>query len=204
MLLYLYYMLMVISFTISIFFYKTSASVKMISQLLLVSIATEMIVEICKAKNYQYYLVYHLFTPIEYTYIVLYFYYSVSSSLFKKYCIASIICFIAICFVEIVLNSNLQNFPRFLSYIECFLIIVFSIVALLYIEVDPLKPIFKVADFWFAIAFLFFNSGLFIVLFFNHEEDKEIKQIFYIINRISNCLLYSLLSIGFLCLKRKS
>jgi hypothetical protein len=203
MLLYAYYMLMVSSFIISIFFYKSSREVRMISQLLFVSILTEMIVEVCKIRNYQYYLLYHFFTPIEYTYIALYFYYSVSNAQFKKFCLISIFLFVSICLLEIILNYNLQDFPRFLSYVECFLIIISSIVALLYIEVDPLKSIFKAPNFWFSIAFLFFNAALFLVLFFDHNEDAEIKHIFYVINRLSNCILYSLLAIGFLCLKKK-
>lgn len=203
MLLYCYYMLMVTCFTISIFFYKLSMSVRMISQLLFISILTEIAVELCKVFEFKYYLLYHIFTPIEYTYIALYFYYTVANVSFKRYSLFSILIFVLVCFVEIILNNNLENFPRFLSYMECFLVIILSITSLLFLEVDLLKPIYKVSDFWFAIAFLFFNSALFVVLFFNQEEDREVRRIFSIINQLANCFLYSLLSIGFLCLKKK-
>lgn len=195
---------MMLCFIISTFFYKEATSVKMISQLLLLSILTEAVVEVYKALNYEYYLIYHLFTPIEFCYIALYFYFSATNKNFKRTCITFIAIFTLISIIAILVSKNLGHFPRFLSYMECFFIIILAILALLQIEVHPDKSIYELSDFWFSIAFLFFNSALFIVLFFNHEADPEIKRIFGIINRVSNCVLYGLLSVGFLCLRKKS
>lgn len=203
MLLHLYYTLMVISFTISLFFYRTATiAVKMISQLLLASIVTEILVEICKQMHWGYFLLYRLFTPAEYTFIALYFYFSIHNKKFRVFCLSTIILFFFICMGDTIVNYNQEAFPRFVCYMECFLILIISTLTLLFLEPDIYKPIYKLSDFWFSIGFLFFFSGLFIVLFFD-QSDKEIKKVFTLINLFFNCLLYLLLSVGFLCLKTK-
>lgn len=203
MLLHLYYTLMVISFTISLFFYRSSTTaVKMISKLLLISIFTEALVEICKQLGWGYFILYRLFTPLEYTFIALYFYFSIQHNKFRIFCLATIILFLFICIGDIIVNHDENGFPRFVSYLECFLVIIIATLTLLFLEPDIYKPIHKLADFWFSIAFLFFFSGLFIVLFFD-QSDVEIKKVFNLINLFFNCLLYLLLSVGFLCLKVK-
>ena len=201
-LLYGYYMLMVIAFIISIS-YKLPDSAKILSILLFISIITELIVEACKAYDIRYYLLYQIFTPIEYVLISMYFYKAIFDFAFKRYVKISMIVFVSICATETAINSNALEFPRLLCYIECFLIILTAVVALLLIDVDSSRPIYKIGDFWFSIAFLFFNSALFIVLFFDQQQSLEIRAIFSIINKSANCLLYVLLSVGFLCLERK-
>lgn len=201
-LLHLYYVLMMISFIISTFFYTRSRAVKMIFYLLLSSVTVEAIVEVCKLLRCKYYILYHFFTPLEYTLIALYFYFAVNNKTFKIYNLCTIVLFLAICTVSISINYRLESFPRVISYLECFLIIILSVLALLLLDIDPHKPVYRISDFWFANAFLFFNAGLFIVLFFD-QGQKEIQQLFRVINQSFNCLFYILLSIGFLCLKIK-
>jgi len=193
---------MVICFAISMFYYMRSLSTKMITWLLFISILTEIIVEICKHTGRKYYILYHFFTPIEYLFIGLYFYHSVKNKTFKSFCLSSIIFFLLICTISIFLNYKLESFPRFISYLECFFLLILSTLSLLFLDPNTDKAIYKVSDFWFSIAFLLFNSSLFIVLFFN-QNDKVIKEIFSLINLSFNCLLYFLLIVGFLCLKTK-
>lgn len=201
--LYIYYMLMMTSFIISIVNYKNHKAVQALFVLLLASVCTEIIVEFCKYYKITYYVIYHFFTPIEFALICLFFYRSSYQKLLRYFIILLSIVFTTICLISIWSDYKLEEFPRFIGYLECFFVIIISVLHLFILSPDSDVSVYRLPDFWISFAFLIFNSGLFIILFFDQSKNPQLKQVFIFINHLFNCLLYALLTIGLLCYKKK-
>lgn len=201
--LYIYYMLMMTSFIISIVNYRNHKAVAPLFFLLLASVCTEAIVELYKYLNFTHYIIYHVFTPLEFALICLFYYKSTSQKLMQLFILASVLIFTLVCLIAILSNYKLEEYPRFIGYLECFLVIIISLLHLFLLNPDSDESVYRLPDFWISFSFLVFNSGLFIILFFDQSSNPELKKVFIFINHLFNCLLYILLSIGLLCYKKK-
>ena len=197
---------MSLCFFISLLFlaYK---KVQILSLLLLISIITELCVEILKAKGHHYFILYHFFSIIEYGLVTLLLRECIPGYLIKKIMLYSVFLF---CIFSMVMSAYVQDFnhfPTIVTSLEGLLIISWSIITLWNIEANETSSIFHQPVFWFALSFLIYFAG---TIVFNsvynyllHSKTESAKELFSIINSVSNYLLYVLLIIGILCFKRK-
>lgn len=193
---------MLISFSISLGFFKTKKEIRPLFFLLLLSIITELLVEWMKYRNKEYYFLYHIFTPLEFLLIAYYFLTSSSISFFAFYIKITGFFFILVCLFTLLIKYRLNNFPDITTYLEGFLIITYSVLGLLILPGQKNKSVFVVSSFWIYLSFLVYFSIIFIPLFFHADGKAHIESVFQVISRIGNWSLYILLSIGFLCLKK--
>lgn len=201
-LLYPYYLLMSISFGISIFCVKGSNKNIFLFLLLLASVAVEAVVRLFEYQNQNHFILYHFFTPVEYTLINLYFFYSIRLRIIRKIILLSIVLF-WIFSIYTFTNTSLLNFPSIANSIESFVLIVSSTLALLTLEPGKEKSIYSVPEFWISLAVLFYFTGTF---FFNGAYNylkshnlKVARDNFTIINSVFNYLFYVLISYGLIC-----
>lgn len=206
---YIYYCFLVACFAISLFNYKNDKGLKLISLLLFLSVVTEALVEIFKHWNINksnHYILYHLFTPIEYTLVAGYYYLNIHSIVIKRALIVSILFF---CIISALISFNfllIGNYPSLNNQINYVLIIASSVVALLQINPNTDEKITHKAIFWIALGFVIYCTGIFFFnSLYNYLKQKNpliAKNTFHLINSIFNDILYTLISIGFICSRK--
>ena len=206
---YIYYCFLVACFIISLFNYKNDKGLNLISLLLFLSVFTELLVEIFKywhINKSNHYILYHLFTPIEYCLVAGYYYCNIKNNLIKKIIVISIILF---CIVSALISFNILptgNYPSLNNQINYVLIIGFSIITLLQINPNTEEKLLFKAVFWIALGFTIYCTGIFffnsLYNYLNQKNPLVAKGTFNLINSIFNDILYTLISIGFICSRK--
>ena len=149
--------------------------------------------------------IFHLYQPFEYYFIAIYFLSIIISPQIKKIILTSI---------PVVVLANLLNYlliqgPNQLStYTFLVAALLFCAWSFIYfwemfqntesinqnLEHNP--------HFWICTGILFFYAGTFFQMGFSNivfENNKEIAQKLYIINHLLNCILYGMITYGFIC-----
>lgn len=200
-LVYVYYIIMVMCFITSLF-YLHYKKVKILSLLLLLSIITELGVELLNAKGQNYFILYHFFTIIEYALITLLLRDGIPVHSIQKIMLYSIFIFSLFSVSISLYFQRFSQFPAISNSIEGLLIITWSVLALWHIDASDNISIFQQPGFWFALSFLTYYAGTIafngIYNYLLHDKTETARKFFSIINSISNYLLYLLLIVGIL------
>jgi uncharacterized protein involved in response to NO len=205
---YVYMLFLVTCFVISLFNYKNERGLKLISLLLFLSVLTDGVaitIKLLKINNSNHYILYHFFTPLEFTIVAYYYSLHVTNLTVKKCFYAAIIFF---CILSSLISFKIveaSKYPSLNNQIFYVLIIIFSVITMLNITPVENKKLFSMAVFWITLGFTIYCSGIFTFnSLYNYLKGKNpalAKDTFNLINSIFNDILYTLISIGFICSK---
>jgi len=181
---------------------KKDTSLRIFSILLFLSILAEILVYTFHKNKLNYNLIYHLYVPIEYALISIYFILLTKNKTIKSIIKWSIPLYIAICIV-ISIHNSFQKHPGLQINLEGLLLITWSIITLFSIEVKINTIITSLPIFWICVALLIYHSGIFTFTgIYNYILENKTslgsKLNLYIL-QLSNYLLYICLSIAFIC-----
>lgn len=202
-----YYFFMSIALMCSMRFSGKEARFIILSVLLSLSIITEITVDNLKSFGKDHRLIYHVYIPIEYFLLALFFSKQNIIKHAKNAILISIPIFVLISlFISIFVIAPPQ-FPGLQFNIEGLFLIVVSLFILLTVELDSLKPFYQFSIFWICSGVILFHAGLFL---FNgaynyllSNETREAKRLHILINTTLQYLLYLFWIIGFLCPQHK-
>ena len=200
----LYYILLVIAFAISYVCSKNDKALVIIYWLFLFSILSENVSDyfrhINEAKRYS---PYHFYIPIEYSLVTFYFSRQLKIKWLKKVLPWTIPIFILYSIAISVFVQGTEEFPSWQYNVDGILIIIWCVISLFNLPLNPEVTIYKTFQFWFCIAFMLLFSGQFFMNgFFNplQETNPGITQkLIFIVYYILNYLFYTLIIFGLLC-----
>ncbi len=200
---YLYYTLLVSAFVLTCINSKIDKNLVIICWLLFFSIVTESVSDgfrfFDETKRYS---PYHFYIPIEYSLVTFYFSRLLQIAKLKKLLLLSIPFFIIFGLIISIYFEGINDFPSWQYNIEGTLIIIWCVISLFNLPLNPIVSIFKNFQFWFCIAFMIMFSGQFFLNgFFNplKNTNPEITRKLIMIYYVLNYLFYSLLIFGLLC-----
>lgn len=182
-------------------------SMRLFPYLLLTSLFAELLVIyiyfILNKKNGEYFIIYHIYIPIDYLFLGLFFYYAFEKQRIKKVISISIPTFMLI---SIYLSINIIGFRKYPGLnlnIEGCLLILLSIYRLFTLEPNTNISISKHPVFWICTGLLIYNLGGFIFNgyynFLIETMSPLAKELNYILNKSFNIILYISFSIAFIC-----
>lgn len=204
--LYIYFFLLFVCLIASALYYKNDRSLLYILLLLFFSIITEVGGIICQHNKTNYYPLYHIFTPIEYSLIALFFCTNNNSITLKKLIYYSIPMFVIFSIVCSIFFIPLNNYPGFQYNIEGILVIAWSLTSLFSSRPDYKTSFYSHVLFWIASGFFIFHSGIFFINgvfnYFFMGKNNLLTSIHTIINTIFNYILYIFILIGILCSRK--
>lgn len=197
-LIYIYYGLMLICFSVSLFYFNNKR-IKLLTVLLFFSILTEVLVEYTGKEGNHFYL-YQVFSLIEYTIVTILIRYDIHTGWIRKLILFSIPLFLILSgfiFLEI---QMISEYPSIVGTIENSLLSIWALIGLFSIDPKETTPILKRMSFWFCLAFLIYYSGTIAVNgaynYLLKNKSQEAKLLYSVINSIFNYLLYGLITIG--------
>lgn len=175
-----------------------------LSLVLIATLLTELYSTYALFLNKKFGIVYHLFCPVEYTCLCLYYIKACTSPKFKtlaKYSIPVFITF-SLCVSYFLYHFKLT--PSLNINLEGMLIFILYTHLLFNIKVPFDIDIYQHPDFWIAVGMLFFFGGVFVFLglypmLFN-IDFKATMHLFGLITRPLNIVFYSCLSLAFIFL----
>jgi len=140
---------------------------------------------------------FHVFTPLEYGFLVVVFSYWQKRPLLRLVLQLSIPLFALICIANKLFVENLVSFDNFSTSLESLVLIIISVRTLFDLSRENSSTLSKDSRFWIAIAVLtYFSGNLPTFAFANVIAVSSIK---HILNVISNILFAR----GFLCYRLK-
>lgn len=203
--LYLYFLFLSICFCIGLSCYsRLTTSLKNMFWLVVLTILVESVgFYYLRVLNRVAGWVFHVFQPFEYFLVSSYFYNIISTDRIRRIIRITI----PIILIANILNFSLLQGPYQLStytfllsaFLFCVWCIVYYIQLFHSLEEDPFD---SNPHFWITTGVLFFYAGTFFQMgFTNIIDDKnvELAQKLYIINHLLNCVLFGMLSYGFIC-----
>ncbi len=200
---YLYYLFLCTAVTLACINSKNDKKFIIICWLLFFSIITESVSEYfrfyAEAKRYS---PYHFYIPIEYCLVTFYFSKLIQNVVLKKLMLISIPVFVLLSTIISIYLQGINDFPSWQYNIEGTLIIIWCVISLFNLPLNPNLNIFKTFQFWFCIAFMIMFAGQFFLNgFFNplKNTNPEVKDKLIFIYYILNYLFYTLLIFGLLC-----
>lgn len=199
---YIYLAFMVISLILSFFRNKKDRGLFIFPILLTFSLLTEILVYTLHHFKYDYNFIYHIYVPLEYSLLALYFYINAKSVVVKKMILFSIPLYLVVCFIMSV-GSTLEKHPSFQINAEGVLLILWAIISLFSIDVRTDIKITSLPIFWICVAVLIYHSGIFtltgIYNYIFETKSQLTNRLNIYILQISNYILYICLSIAFIC-----
>lgn len=203
-----YLIILTIAFTTYMLCAKSHYSLKIIPYILGITLATEAFV------NLYYYFkgkldfipIYHLFIPLEYSLLCIFFSKNIQNHLIRKLLIRSIFVFLIVSLSLSWYVIGLQKFPGHNYNIEGVLLCGWSIITLFHLEINTEEPIYKLPIFWICLGILVFHLGIFTlngvynkILVTNREVFNKLRLI---VEKSLNIFLYSCYFISALCSHR--
>lgn len=202
-----YYLFMIAALSCSYLLAKKERRFYILSTLLFLSVITEVIVDVVRAEHIKCFIIYHIYIPLEYTLMALFFSRQNISISIKRLILFSIPGFVLLSFLLSIFLIKPPQFPSLQFNIEGLLLIATSVYTLFTIEVYSLKPFYTFPIFWICSGIILFHAGLFL---FNgaynyllSNETEEARYLHTLINTNLQYLLYLFWIIGFLCRLRK-
>lgn len=200
---YLYYILLIVAFILAYIRSKNDKTLLIICWLLFFSIVSETVSDYFRFfAETERYTPYHFYIPIEYCLVTFYSSRLLQKPWLKKLLIISIPFFILFSIIISILQG-INEFPSWQYNIEGTLIIIWCVLSLFNLPLNPDVNIFKTFQFWFCIAFMLLFSGQFFMNgFFNSlkKTNPEItKKLIFIVYYVLNYVFYTLIIFGLLC-----
>lgn len=197
--LFIYYTILILGIVIGFYrFKKLAKSTRVFWLLLIVTMISELCAYLCNKLISINYLVYHIFSPLQYCFVALGFNKELKLEVIKisipLMIITSII--ISVWFQPV---SKLNTFYINLNFFITTLIAVYYLWKLLKLDTEYSFSVFPL--FWISCGFLFFNiSNLFAFGTFNtfFKVNNQLERVFAYVRIFTNYLLYLLFVIAFL------
>lgn len=171
--------------------------------LLFVTLVVELLAEGLSKKDKPFVWSYHIFVVVEYALLCCYCLSALATENYRHTIRISVPVFIIFSLCVSYFWYQFQSFPGINISTEGFLLFILFTYLLFNLDIDMYKPVYHHPDFWIAIGVLIFFGGTF---FFNgiytrllNLDAEKAKQLFGIINKPLNLLLYSCMIIGLLC-----
>ncbi|NVO11198.1 MAG: hypothetical protein HXX16_14645 [Bacteroidales bacterium] len=201
----IYLIILSISLVLGIFSYKKDKALCLFPFLLSAALLSDLSATVLKYFGFNYFFLYHIYLPIEYSLLAYYFYLTIRNVRVKKAILYSIPIFIVLSLMfslEIVLISK---YPNFQTNIECLLLVVWATIAIFTIEVKVDVSILSLPVFWICVAILIYQCGVFTftgVFNFLLDTKPELLDKIKPYQIVLNCILYTLYSVAFICSHR--
>jgi len=201
----IYLTILFISLVLSIFSYKKDKALYLFPFLLSAALLSDLVATVLKYFGFNYFFLYHIYLPIEYSLLAYYFYLTIRNVRVKRailYSIPMFIVFSLMFSLEVVLISK---YPNFQTNIECLLLVVWATIAIFTIEVKEDVSILSLPVFWICVAILIYQCGIFTFTgMFNYllKSKSDLFERLRSYHIVFNCILYTLYSIAFICSHR--
>lgn len=146
---------------------------------------------------------YHVFQPVEYGLFAMYYFHTLRHPVVRKLIQLSIGLMVVFSIINALFFQSIwtQNSHSFM--LEATLLLVWSGVYFfqLYTNFIPQK-LWELPEFWVSTGILFFYAGSFFQMGLHRyivQVDEALARKLWVINLLLNILLYSLITVGFLC-----
>ena len=173
--------------------------------LLTLTLLTELLAHLLINEKIEFVWMYHIFCPLEYTLLSLFFIAKIKISKLRTVFVVCIPVFIIFSIFISWLFYNFKTMPGINIGIEGFFLFCICTFRLFNLDINENRTIFKNSDFWICTGLLIFFGvcsiffGVYTPLF--NLSIINAFQLFGLIVEPLNLLLYSFIIIGLLCLK---
>jgi hypothetical protein len=202
----LYFCFLSISLVFAIFCKKNEKGIYIFPYLLGSTLLAELLTVLLSYYKLNFYIVYHFYIPLEYGMWGSYFYIVIDKVLVKKLVRLSIVLFTITSFFCSLTIAKFQHFPSLQLNIEGLLLIIWATFAIFTIEIKHNVGIFSRPIFWVCIAVLIFysliSSFMGVYNFISKSRADLLKILQFFLLNIPNYILYTSLSIAFICSHR--
>ncbi|RPH33437.1 MAG: hypothetical protein EHM93_04845 [Bacteroidales bacterium] len=201
----IYLILLFISLILSIFCYKKDRALYLFPFLLSAAFLSDIGATILKHFHANYFFLYHIYLPIEYSLLAYYFYLTIRNVWAKRIVLYSIPIFIVFSIMFSLEVVIISKYPNFQTNIECLLLVVWATIAIFTIEVKEDVSILSLPVFWICVAILIYQCGIFTFTgMFNYllKSKSDLFERLRSYHIVFNCILYTLYSIAFICSHR--
>jgi hypothetical protein len=147
------------------------------------------------------FILFDIFTVVEFSLFVLFYYYALSEGFMKKAIFPIWLCFLIFASIHLFLVNNLNTFDSITSGVETILIILMCIYYLVVqIKGSNNLVVYSTTNFWTIITFLIYLCGTFFLYIMaeNMIDNKNFQRHYLIINSAFNVLKNILLSVAML------
>lgn len=205
----IYNVLLFVSFVIGVFkFKKLTKLLRFVFLFVVFGILTEITIDVLKEFGMINTMpVGNIYIPLSFLILGVFYFFVLENYVNKKVVISVVIAFELLCIINFVFIQNIMEFPNITAAVGALIVIVFAV--LLFSKVMSEAKIEKLSKeplIWINTAFLIYYSGnfFFYVLFnqnmkLSHEFAMPVANFYVGVN----ALLYALISIGFLKVRRQ-
>lgn len=149
----------------------------------------------------------NIYIPVSFLILGLFYLFLLKNYLNRKIIVGIIIAFELLCIINYVFVQNLLEFPNITAAIGALIIIAFSVIVFSKIMAEAkIEKLSKEPIIWINTAFLiYYSTNFFFYILFNinveysHEFMIQVSLFYAAVN----CLLYLLISIGFLNVRKR-
>jgi hypothetical protein len=205
---YGYYLLLVITFLVFLYYKQYDVRLIPLGYLIAVSIIAEGVVEYLIQKKFAYYYVYHFFGPMEYVCICLFFFQYATNYWLRMTIIVSIPVFVIASLILSLGIINIVNYQGLNTSIRGFLLIIIALISLFSLPYERGKSLYLQPVFWVTVAIMLYYGGVFFIngvyngLLKKYPLEKDYYQrIHNVINIIFNYIYYIFFCVAFVCSK---
>jgi hypothetical protein len=147
--------------------------------------------------------IYKIFLPVEYLLTAVYFTIILKSLRYKKLIFISIGIIGFLCFANFISGFSYKYMSTYCILLSYFLSSLWGTLYLIQCFREIEEDNYKVnPHFWICTGILFFYAGSFFQMGFTniiYTYDQELAKKLYIINHLLNCVLYGMITYGFIC-----
>ncbi|MGX5852465.1 hypothetical protein ACWKW6_02425 [Dyadobacter jiangsuensis] len=151
-------------------------------------------------------LAYRIYQPIEYVLMAAYFFHIISFVRARTVILVSMLIIVVLNIINILVESDNKLFGTYTFLLAAISLSVWSIIYFYQlIQEAEIKNPARNPDFWICTGILFFYAGTFFLMgFINYiyKNNPKLAQELYVINHLLNCILYGMITYGFICQAR--
>lgn len=148
-------------------------------------------------------IVYRIYQPMEYTLIAVYFFHITRFSRQKTIILISVPIIVILNTINIFVETGSRLFGTYTFLLAAILLSMWSISYFYQLtQESEIKNPAHSPDFWTCTGILFFYAGTFFLMgFINYiyGNNPKLAQELYIVNHLLNCILYGMITYGFVC-----
>lgn len=148
-------------------------------------------------------LIYRIYQPIEYILLAGYFFTIITSPAKRKLIILSIPVVVLVNLLNLFANQQYKSLGLYAFLLAALLFVIWSIFYFfqLFKSNDGENPA-HIPAFWICTGILFFYAGTFFQMGFTnmiYKHNPDLAKKLYVINHLLNCVLYGMITYGFIC-----
>lgn len=201
----LYLLLLVSCCYLSISTHLSNPALKIFRSIFTIALLVEITVTVITIYKPQFpiFAIYHLYIPIEYCLLTLFFYKNIDQIHVRKLAQYSIAGFIILSLFLSQFYIGWTNFPGLNLNLEGILLCSWAVIVLFSVKPHLDLPIFRLPIFWICLAIIIYHSGTFVMngLFnvLRQSRYELFQSLREVVSKNINNLLYIMFIIAFLC-----